>query len=36
MGAAPTATGLTATNMSATPLVACSGANDAVCAGPRS
>ena len=35
MGAAPTATGLTATNMSTTQLVACNGTNDATCAGPR-
>jgi hypothetical protein len=34
-GAAPTITGLTATNMSATRLVACDGTNDAMCAGPR-
>jgi hypothetical protein len=36
VGAAPTATGLTATNMSATQLPACIGTNDAMCAGPRS
>jgi len=35
MGAAPTATGLTANNMSATALLACDGTNDAICAGPR-
>lgn len=34
-GAAPTITGLTATNMSVTRLVACDGTNDAMCAGPR-
>jgi hypothetical protein len=34
-GAAPTATGLTTAGKSATPLVACDGTNDAICAGPR-
>jgi len=36
VGAAPTATGLTVANMSATQLPVCNGANDAMCAGPRS
>jgi hypothetical protein len=35
VGAAPTATGLTNTNPSATRLLACDGTNDAMCAGPR-